>query len=90
MSSQPNSATPNLTTNNKKNVKSLGTMIKDSIGIFSIVIIWVLAGIAAFIFSLYCFSKSGTTAEKVVGVLLAIILGPFYFVYAATYQSYCR
>ena len=90
MSSQPNSATPNLTNTNKKNVKSLGTMIKDSIGVLSIVIIWVLAGIAAFIFSLYCFSKSGTTVEKVLGVLLAVILGPFYFVYSATYQAYCR
>lgn len=90
MSSQPNSVAPNLTNNNKKNVKSLGTMIKDSIGVLSIVIIWVLAGIAAFIFSLYCFSKSGTTVEKVLGVLLAVILGPFYFVYAATYQAYCR
>ena len=61
-------------------------------GVVAIVLvsIWVLAGISAFIYSLYCFTKSGTTAEKILGLILAMIAGPFYFIYVAMYKAYCR
>jgi hypothetical protein len=52
--------------------------------------VWILAGISAFVYSLYCFTKSGTTAEKILGLILAMIAGPFYFIYVAMYNAYCR
>jgi hypothetical protein len=55
-----------------------------------LVTVWVLAGISAFVYSLYCFTKSGTTAEKILGLILAMISGPFYFIYVAMYKAYCR
>ena len=55
-----------------------------------LVAVWILAGISAFVYSLYCFTKSGTTAEKILGFLLAMISGPFYFIYVAMYKAYCR
>ena len=55
-----------------------------------LVTVWVLAGISAFVYSLYCFTKSGTTAEKILGLILAMIAGPFYFIYVAMYKAYCR
>lgn len=70
--------------------KNLINVIKESAGILSIAIIWAIAGIAAFVYSLYCFSKSGTTADKVLGLIIAMLSGPFYFIYVAIYQAYCR
>ena len=58
--------------------------------ILVLVIVWILAGIGAFVYSLYCFTKSGTTAEKILGLFLAMIAGPFYFIYVAVYKAYCR
>jgi hypothetical protein len=54
------------------------------------VIIWTVIGFIAFITSLVCFSKSGTTFDKFMGLLLAIFLGPLYFVFFALSNSYCK
>jgi hypothetical protein len=61
-----------------------------SVIILVLVTVWILAGISAFVYSLYCFTKSGTTAEKILGLILAMISGPFYFIYVAMYKAYCR
>ncbi len=53
-------------------------------------LLWFLAGLIAFIWSLVCFAKSGTTADKVLGLLLAFFFGPLYFFYLGFYKSYCR
>jgi hypothetical protein len=76
--------------NNLPTNPDLKSMFKNSIGVVTIVIIWVLAGLAAFIISIYCFTKSGTTGEKILGLLLAIVLGPLYFIYAALNEKYCK
>jgi hypothetical protein len=54
------------------------------------VIAWVVGGIAAIIMSLVCFGFSGTTTEKVLGLLLAFFLGPLYFIFYAVNKNYCR
>jgi hypothetical protein len=52
---------------------------------------WAVLGVAAFIMSLVCFSKKGTTSgQKVIGLLLAVFLGPFYWIYYAGSGSYCK
>ena len=74
-------------TNDNENTKT----IKSGISIlFIILVIWFLVGIVAFITSLVCFGKSGTTLDKVMGLLLAIFFGPFYFIFFAFNKSYCR
>ena len=70
--------------------KSVFNLVKGSVGVMIFVSLWALAGLAAFIYSLYCFTKSGTTAEKILGLILALIAGPFYFIYVAVYKAYCR
>lgn len=52
--------------------------------------IWVIAGIAAFFSSLVCFGRSGSITEKILGILLAWIIGPFYWFYYAFNKSYCN
>jgi hypothetical protein len=45
--------------------------------ILVIVAIWIILGIAAFIMSIVCFGRSGSTSQQVVGLLLAIFFGNF-------------
>lgn len=53
------------------------------------VIIWFVAGILAFIASLVCMFFQGSVTDKTVGILLAIILGPFYWLYYIYNINYC-
>jgi uncharacterized membrane-anchored protein len=56
----------------------------------SIILIWTLSGILAFIFSIVCFWRTGTPVEKVIGLLIAILMGPFYFLYFLLMKDYCK
>lgn len=51
---------------------------------------WAVGGIAAIIMSLVCFGYSGSTTEKILGLLLAFFLGPLYFIFYAVNKNYCR
>ena len=57
--------------------------------IFIFIVLWIVAGIAAFIMSIMCFGYSGTTVQHVVGFLLALFFGPFYWIYYFYVKSYC-
>jgi len=85
-----NSTTTVTKTIDNLDVNKIRNMFKNSLGIFTVIILWSLAGIVAFIISIYCFTKSGTTAEKVIGLLISVILGPLYFIYAALNEKYCK
>jgi hypothetical protein len=60
------------------------------IGLSLFILLWVFLGIVAFIMSLICFGKSGTLVDKILGLLLAFIFGPFYFFFFAFNKNYCR
>lgn len=53
-------------------------------------ILWVLAGIAAFVVSLMCFGRSGSDTSKIFGFILAVFFGPFYWIYFAVSSKYCK
>ena len=59
-----------------------------AIGIL-ILLAWVIAGLVALVLSIMCFGKSGTTGQKVTGLLLALFFGPFYFIYSSLSTGYC-
>jgi ABC-type maltose transport system permease subunit len=52
------------------------------------IFLWVIIGIIAFITSLYCFTRSGTTTDKFIGLILAFLFGPFYFIFFSM-SGYC-
>ena len=52
--------------------------------------IWGMFGFAAFVMSLVCLGRSGSTGEKIFGVLLAMFMGPFYFIYFYASGTYCK
>jgi L-asparagine transporter-like permease len=54
------------------------------------VFIWIVLGFIAFIWSIMCFGKSGTLGQQIIGLLLAVIFGPFYWIYYLSVGKYCR
>lgn len=50
-------------------------------------VVWVLAGLAAFVTSLVCLGLEGNMNAKLAGVFFAILLGPFYWVYFGVLYS---
>ena len=51
--------------------------------------IWIIIGFIAFITSLICFARNGSTTDKIIGLLLALFFGPFYFLFYAFKKDYC-
>lgn len=54
------------------------------------IFLWVAVGIAAFIMSILCFGRSGSNSQHIVGILLSIFFGPFYWIYFLAVKSYCQ
>ena len=52
--------------------------------------LWIIVGVAAFIMSIICFGRSGSTAQHIIGLLLSIFFGPFYWIYFLAVSSYCK
>jgi hypothetical protein len=50
---------------------------------------WVLFGIAGFLMSLWCIGFTGNFGEKFIGVIIAMILGPWYWLYFYSVPTYC-
>jgi hypothetical protein len=46
-----------------------------------IYLIWLFTGVLAFITSLICFAFHGTMSDKFLGLIVALVIGPFYWLY---------
>lgn len=51
--------------------------------------IWLITSLIAIYMSFVCLSYNGTTGSKVGGVLLAVIFGPFFWLYYIFRSTYC-
>ena len=55
------------------------------------IIIWSVLGVLAFFTSLICFGfRSSSMDQKVLGLLISLVLGPFYWLYFFFNKDYCR
>lgn len=61
---------------------------QDSMMAF-LVTIWVILGLAGLITSISCFGFTGSLLEKFLGIIIAIIGGPFYWIYFLYNKGYC-
>lgn len=52
--------------------------------------LWLLFGLIGFVMSLICFGYSGSVGEKILGIVIALVLGPWYFLYYFSSGSYCK
>jgi len=67
--------------------------ISNSIFIFFyslIVLIWVVSGLIGFVFSIVCIFYESSVGEKIIGVILGIFTGPFYWLYYILNTNYCN
>jgi hypothetical protein len=55
-----------------------------------LMLIWIVSGAIAFIMSIICFFYDSTMDQKIIGLLLAMLLGPFYWFYYIYNTSYCN
>ena len=69
---------------------TMGPSASKEVIVLSFFFIWSLIGFIAFIYSLYCFVKSGTLLDKVVGFIIALLTGPFFFLYLYVNRKYCK
>jgi hypothetical protein len=53
-------------------------------------VVWFVFGFAGFIMSFVCFGYTGNIGEKLLGLILAMTLGPIYWVYYFVSPSYCK
>ena len=54
-------------------------------------VVWSIIGLAAFFMSVVCFTRRGSTAgQNMIGLLLSLFLGPFYWLYYLGSGSYCQ
>lgn len=77
-----------LTTTEDENHNNEGKWIP--ITILIIIFVWTILGLAGFIWSIVCFTKNNKTSLNVLGFLLAVLFGPFYWIYFIFNKSYCR
>ncbi len=91
--SQSSSSSTNTTnsTNTTKNtdIKVSKSTTNTLVGVGIFLLVWVIVGTIAFIISLFCFGFSGSITEKIIGLVLAIFFGPFYFIYFYLNKNYC-
>ncbi len=58
--------------------------------IMILVAVWVILGIAGFIMSIVCFGRSGATSQHIIGLLIAIFFGPFFWIFYFFVPGYCK
>lgn len=69
--------------------KKVMMALSGATAVFIFVIIWSLLGFIAFIMSIVCFWRSGTFGQHIIGFLIALMFGPFYWFYYKFASGYC-
>ena len=49
-----------------------------------------IATLLAFIYSLICFGYSGSSTDKIIGLIIAWLFGQFYWIYYMSNNNYCK
>jgi len=74
----------------KTNLKITINLSSAFLFIYIFIILWCIIGFIAFITSIICFIRSGTILEKILGLFLALLLGPLYFIFFIFADNYCK
>jgi len=78
--------------NDKKDTIEIHTSTNPNVLALFIIMflwIWIIAGVIAFLASLICFGFNGSITDKFLGLIIVLILGPFYWFYYIFNSSYC-
>jgi hypothetical protein len=74
----------------KTNLKITINISSAFLFLYFFIILWVIIGFIAFITSIICFCRSGSLLDKIIGLLLALLFGPLYFIFYIFEDNYCR
>ena len=70
------------------------TTPKDTIWFWIIaffILVWTVLGLMAFVWAVACVgTRNSDFSSNVIGILLSIVLGPFYWLYYVFAKSYCK
>jgi hypothetical protein len=69
---------------------TLTSLFAGSSVMIGLSIVWALMGLAGFIYSLVCMGKTPSVARAVIGIVMAVLFGPLYWVYWFFDKDYCR
>ncbi len=72
------------------NTASITALFAGSSVVIGLSVLWALMGLAAFIYSLVCMGKTPSLPRAILGVLMAVLFGPLYFIYWYFDPEYCR
>ena len=70
-------------------IRDVGAYI-GAVLLIGFMVIWSIAGILAFVMSLFCFAYKSSITEKLLGLVFSIFLGPLYWIYYYYNKSYCN
>jgi len=69
-----------------KKVSTFGGLI---VFVVLIMWLWVIAGLLGFLTSLVCFGFNGSISDKFLGLIIVLLIGPFYWLYFIYNSNYC-
>ena len=75
---------------NKKGIASITGLSKTASWWLIFGFIWGMAGLVAVVTSVVCVANKGTVFQKVAGILMAMFLGPLYFLFPTWSKTYCK
>lgn len=63
----------------------------SGLALFIIIFLWVwlITGLIAFLASIICFGFNGSITDKFLGVVIVLLVGPFYWFYFIFNSNYC-
>ncbi len=76
-------------TSTKKNDKLSTGMIVGLSFYIIFIILWAILGISGLIMSMVCFGYTGSVTEKAIGIIIAMLVGPLYWIYFYYNKNYC-
>lgn len=76
----------------KKDDKKIveGITIIFAIIIFILALLWLIAGVSAFVAGIVCLFYDSSIQDKILGLIFGIIAGPFYWIYYIYNLNYCN
>lgn len=72
----------------EEKIEKADTILSFIILIF--LLVWIIGGIISFIGSMMCLAYEAPMQDKILGVIFAIIAGPFYWIYYVYNINYCN
>lgn len=52
--------------------------------------LWIAAGLAGLVYSILCAGRPGKLSDQIMGLVIATLYGPLFWVFVVANKNYCR